>query len=119
MSYYFVNNKYPLSDPNIDLNFNNDILYNHIVGDDAVIAPTPYKNAGIQPSRSRKANKGDITPKSPSYNIFLCFILFTILVVLTFYLNHSSKSSKPNRIRLTQNTNRFLTPNLVMLGPQL
>ena len=118
MSYYFVNNKYPVSDPNIDLNFNNDILYNHVVGDDAVIAPKPYKNAEVSPRRSRRPNRGDITPRKPSYNIFLCFILFTILVVLTFYLNREPKSA-PQRIRLTQNTNKFMVPNLVMLGPQL
>ena len=41
MSYHFVNNRYPVSDPNTDLNFNNDILYHHIVGDDSIIDLTP------------------------------------------------------------------------------
>lgn len=118
MSYYFVNNKYPISDPNIDLNFNNDILYSHIVGDDAVIAPQPYKNAEVSPKRSRRPDRGDITPRAPSYNIFLCFILFTILAILTFYLTREPKSFQ-QRIRLTQSSNKFLTPNLVMLGQQI
>jgi hypothetical protein len=97
MSYYFVNNKYPVSDPNIDLNFNNDILYHHIVGDDAVIDPKPYDNADQKPRRSRNPDRSDIRQDPPTYNILLSFILIAILVVITFYLTQSkAETMKPS-----------------------
>lgn len=117
MSYYFVNNKYPVSDPNIDLNFNNDILYNHIVGDDAIVDPKPYDNADQSPRRGRKPDRGDITPKEPTYNILLSFILIVILVAIVFYMTRNSSKSTSKTANMSQSGGRF-NPHLVMLGPR-
>ena len=89
MSFYFVNNKYPISDPNTDLNFNNDILYQDIVGDVAVVDPRPYENGDQTPRRSRRPDRTDIRQKPPTYNILLAFILIAILVVIVFYLTRN------------------------------
>lgn len=98
MSYYFVNNKYPISDPNIDLNFNNDILYQKILGDESIVDPRPYDNGDQQPRRSRRPNRSDIRDKPPTYNILLSFILITILIVITFYLIHSKTETPKSQI---------------------
>jgi hypothetical protein len=111
MSYYFVNNKYPVSDPNTDLNFNNDILYNHIVGDDSVIDPKPYDNAEQKPRKSRRPSTSDIKQKPPSYNIFLSFILMVILALIVFYMIRT-KAGQPEL-----QTGGYYNPHLVMMGP--
>lgn len=128
MSYYFVNNRYPVSDPNMDLNFNNDILYQNILGDEAMIDPHPYDNADEEPKRARKPDGQDIRAKAPGYNISLCFILIVILVIIIFYMIHQNKK----RIRLEGQTVQIPpygysqygggigvngAPHLVMLGP--
>lgn len=93
MSYYFVNNKYPVSDPNTDLNFNNDILYQDLVGDVGMIAPKSYDNGDQTPRRSRRPDRTDIRQQPPTYNILLSFILIVILVVITFYLTRTKSPS--------------------------
>ncbi len=118
MSYYFVNDKYPISDPNIDLNFNNDILYQHMLGDEAVVDPRDYKNGDQQPRRSRKPTSSDIRQKAPSYNIFLSFILIVILALIVFYMTRPSPSRRDNRVRIQLGgIDKNLTSDLVMLGP--
>jgi hypothetical protein len=91
MSYYFVNNKYPISDPNTDLNFNNDILYQHILGDEGRVGPKPYNNANQIPRRARKPSKDDILIRPPSHNIYLLFILGVIVTIMIFYMTRPTK----------------------------
>lgn len=85
MPYVFVDERYPVSDPNIDLNFNNDILYSNIVGDVSLIAPLPYDNNNQIPRKSRPPTSSDIIEREPSYNIFMCFIMIVILVLIIMY----------------------------------
>lgn len=96
MSYSFVNNRNPISDPNTDLNFNNDVLYQYILGDEAMVNPKPYSNADQTP-RSTKPKSQTVRPTGPSYNIFLLFILFAIIVVLGIYMINDERvvQSKP------------------------
>ena len=96
MSYSFVNNRNPLSDPNTDLNFNNDVLYQYILGDEATVNPKPYSNADQTP-RSTKPKPRSVWSSGPSYNIFLLFILFAIIVVLGLYMINDERvvQSKP------------------------
>ncbi len=120
MSYYFVNNRYPVSDPNMDLNFNNDILYQNILGDEAMVAPQKYANADEVPKRSRRPDNRDIRAKAPGYNIALCFIMIVILVVIMFYMIHQNKQrvTFDNRtIRIPQTSAYGGAPQYVVLGP--
>jgi len=110
MSYHFVNNRYPVSDPNNDLNFNNDILYHHIVGDDSIIDPKPYDNAEQTPRRSRKPDRNDIRQQPPTYNILLSFILMVILAVMVFYLTRAKEENAQPKMNGGVNARYLIMP---------
>ena len=82
MSYYFINNRYPISDPNTDLNFNNDILYQHIVGDESRVAPTPYDNGGQVPRITREPDRKDIRLPDPTFNIMIIIAIVLLITLI-------------------------------------
>lgn len=100
MTYYFVEQKFPLSDPNMDLDFTNDILYQHIIGDESIIDPDPYDNGNIVPNRRRQPRPSDIsneTVDSRNYgrNVVILFIILMIMLFMIFYFTDSFSSKKP------------------------
>lgn len=102
MSYYFVNQRFPVSDPNLDLNFNNDILYQHILGDEAMVQKDfPYENADQVPKRARRPTRSDIQTSPPSYNVSLLFIVIVIMILLFYYMaGAAGKTRRSARITL-------------------
>lgn len=90
MTFYFVEQKFPLSDPNMDLDFTNDILYQHIIGDESIISPDNYDNGDIVPNRRRQARPSDISSstidgRNYGRNIVILFIIFMIMLLLIYY----------------------------------
>jgi hypothetical protein len=116
MSLNFIVDRFPVSDPNTDLNFDNDILYSKIVGDVSMINPAPYDNADQTPKRKRDISSSDIdlSNREPSYNIFLFFIMIIILIILVYYLiessSHHEKGRTESRYDISDN------PYLVYMG---
>lgn len=107
MSYSFVNNRYPISDPNTDLNFNNDILYQYLLGDEGTVNPKPYSNADQKP-RLAKPKPRSVRYDFPSYNVFLLFILFSIVIVLGLYMVNSDSKTK-NAEPVSSKSNLFMS----------
>lgn len=83
MSYYFVENKYPISDPNLDLNFANDILYNDLYG--------KYSN---DQKHTPKINPPHAPKKNKKYNyIYLFFIILIILLIFFWCIYNNYKKN--------------------------
>lgn len=124
MSYYFIENKNPLSDPNTDLNFNNDILYDYVLDEDVRYSGTPpYENSNIQPkiSSDKSENKNkelidNIKERESSSNmIYILFIFLTILLMILWYV-YGNRSTKPE-VSVIDAYNS--DPELVMLSPDM
>ena len=100
MPYQYVENRYPTSDPNTDLNFNNDILYENLVRDQARIDEATPRNANVIPSRSREKRVSKIEKtKDYSNMIYVLFIFVVILVIVLWYVyNNSDKQIKNDPI---------------------
>jgi len=102
MSYYFIEDKYPDHDPNIDLNFENDILYGALRGDE--IDKYNTGNAiipDIQPSANQDKHNIRTKKKSVGSNtrIYVVFIFFVILVLLLWYMyGGKAEPKKPDVI---------------------
>jgi hypothetical protein len=89
MSYYFIEKSNPLSDPNIDLNFDNDILYSDILRDEIDKYNTSYivdKDEAIpmRPNNLRQQN----TKKSDNKknNMYILFIIFAVVLIGIWYV---------------------------------
>lgn len=98
-TYYFIENRYPQEDPNLDLNFDNDILYSDIVDVDVDKYDTPYMPQ-VTPDKSKE--KKDLRINKPkkgmNYNIFFYFILAIIILMLLWYLYKGKTPEKKNII---------------------
>ncbi len=117
-AYYFINNNEPTGDPNIDLNFDNDLLYSDIIADDydkyreaRVIDESivPYEPAKNQPlsKRSSSSNQQNGT------NIYVIFIIIIIVLIFLWYIYGKSSDNLSRSV----DTMSYTSPDLVMLSP--
>jgi hypothetical protein len=96
MSFYFVEDRHPTSDPNMDLDFTNDILYQHIIGDESIIDPSPYDNGNIVPNNRRKPRPSDRTIDDRMYGntiVILLLIIMILLFVGYYYIGNTKTSN--------------------------
>jgi hypothetical protein len=119
MPYYFVENRYPQNDVNIDLNFGNDILYGEIAGDELDKYRIPNKNGtpdnNVVPFKRGKPRKQKIKNENkPSTFMSLLFIIIVIFVVLAWYI-YSRKENKKKIIEI----NPYLEPELTIISPEI
>lgn len=114
-TYYFIENKYPVGDPNIDLNFDNDILYSELVDDDIDKYTTPYvpEVAPYKPTEKMNIRKEKITTKS-NYSVYFYFILTIIGLMLLWYFYKDSGNEKKNIVESRSND-----AELTMLSPDM
>lgn len=116
-AYYFIENKNPTSDPNIDLNFDNDLLFSDIIADDY----DKYKGSNVinenipphQPAKNQPLYKQTLKPQNNA-NIYVIFIIIVIILLFLWYIYSSSKKSSNNP---SFNKNLIESPDLVMLSP--
>jgi hypothetical protein len=116
--YYFIETRYPEQDPNIDLNFENDILYGALLNDELdkyntpnAILPEipPYKS---EPKHSIKKDDENVT----SFNrIYIVFILIVILLVLLWYI-YGTDHTKKNPSAITTYADQ---PEMTMMSPDV
>ena len=92
MAYRYVEHKYPNSDPNIDLNFNNDLLYSDISENKYADYVKQYRNKDVIPSKSSK-KKVLQKKQSPYTTYFVFFIMILGLAVLWYYNKKPSTQS--------------------------
>src|SRR5579872_179627 len=100
MSYYFIENRNPENDPNIDLRFDDDILYTELTrGDELDKYNTPYVVNDVRPARGK--NKKVDNNKKSRFNktndsgtkIYVLFIIGVICLVLLWYFYGSSQDT--------------------------
>jgi hypothetical protein len=117
MSYNFIENKYPYDDPNINLNFDDDITYQYLNGDYDIdvthnVASTVTPNV---PPRKAREKQQDIDYKKDrndsSYVIYTMFILVAILIVILWYIYQNSQPIE----NITDISS--VEPQLVMISP--
>jgi hypothetical protein len=97
MSYRFVEHKYPSTEPNIDLNFNNDIIYSDILDDQYENYKGKYENANVVPTnRERKNHSAKNKSSNTIYIIFLFIVI--ILVTLRYYYKYYSPPVKQSLV---------------------
>ena len=116
MSYYFIENKYPEHDPNIDLNFDNDILYGAIFNDELDKYNTPYEiTPNNVPFKSTKKHSIKTNKKNQADNtkLYVIFIVIIIAIVMLWYIyGGTSEPKKPEVIDTYADQ-----PELTMLSP--
>jgi len=116
-AYYFIENKNPQGDPNIDLNFDNDLLYSDIIADDydkyresrPISENMPLTLPRVPVKKQHMDTK--TKHKEPNYNIYIMFFVIVILSIFLWYTYGSHKYLSHDNLSFTS------TPNLVMLSP--
>ena len=107
MSYEFVENRYPYDDPNTDLNFNNDILYRHVVDDDYKDYTTPkYSMGNVKPHPANERNRYnkykdeeyELRKGGSSESIYVWFIVCAILILLVWYIYSNMEAPEKDPI---------------------
>jgi hypothetical protein len=116
-TYYFIENRYPQNDPNIDLNFDNDILYSDIIDDEVDRYDSNAKNdktiLPIKPTGKKDIRKQKRTNKT-NYSIYFYFILAIITLMLIWYFYKDRPTEKKNIIDTYPNN-----AELTMLSPDM
>lgn len=117
MSYYFIENRFPERDPNIDLNFGNDILYSDLTGDQLDKYDTsdnvssnvkPFKNTQ---KTSLRNNKQQQKSNNTLYVLFLLAVIFLVIIWYIYGMNPDISANpkiKPN-----------VQPELTMMSPDV
>lgn len=116
MSYYFIENKYPDSDTNIDLNFDNDILYTEVVDKDLDKNNVRYENGNVKALKNKKKsvqNVKETDTSESSDSVYLLFIIIVIMIIVLWYVySRRNKTQKTELIDTYANS-----PDLVLLSP--
>lgn len=118
MSYYFIENKYPDQDPNIDLNFDNDILYGAILNDELDKYDTRYAmTPDVKPNKNTKKHPITRNTKTDSSNtrLYIIFIIIIISLVLLWYIYGGKEKDKKPEVIDTYADH----PELTMLSPDI
>ena len=97
MPYYYIEHMYPEQDPNIDLNFDNDILYKSLLRDNINASSMKYKNTSdVNPSKKhnslRQTNDNDNNKSNTTLYIF--YIVVIIMLVLFWYMYRRTGKGK-------------------------
>ena len=120
MSYYFIENKYPTDDPNIDLDFTNDTIYNLLIDSDEYqfrqdvpdIVTTEY----VEPYNEVKQKPKNKKIKDRTNSVYIFFIVFAIFLVLLWYF-YISGSNAP---KFTAPIDRYAADaELIMMSPHV
>jgi hypothetical protein len=116
MSYYFIENKYPERDPNIDLNFDNDILYGAIFNDELDKYNTPYAiNPDDVPYKSKKKHSIKAKKKDQSSSkVYVIFIVIIIAIIMLWYIYGGTVSEPKKQSVIDTYADK---PELTMLSP--
>lgn len=118
MSYYFIENAHPEQDPNIDLNFDNDILYGAILNDELDKYDTKYAMvSNVPPNKNTQKHTIKATKKSDasSTRVYVIFIIIIISLVLLWYIYGGKAEHKKPDVIDTYADN----PELIMLSPDV
>jgi len=117
MPYKFIEKSY-MSDPNLDLNFGNDILYSDLTNDELSRYDTDYSIkpslvSNVKPLQASKKNKQK--HKESSKMMYLVFIFIIVMIVLLwYYFNNNDKKSKKSPIE-----DYYSNAELVMMSPKI
>ncbi len=100
MMYNFIENKNAYDDPNVNLNFDDDITYQYLNGDYDVesthnIVPTVDPSVPPTPAGEKRQDVDYKKDRSDSTSaIYTMFILMAILIIVIWYIYRSTRPSK-------------------------
>jgi hypothetical protein len=89
MSYRFVEKIYPISDPNRDLDFGNNILYKELVDDDIDTHNVRYDNGNVKSLKDNKDRKVIIIRQKNTNNIYILFVFIVIMLLVYWYVDRN------------------------------
>ena len=93
MSYNFVENGYPINDPNIDLDFGNNILYKELVEDDIYSYDISYDTKNVIPKKENKNRKIIKYRKKNTNNIYILFIFVIVMLLVIWYIKRNNNNN--------------------------
>lgn len=96
MPYRFVENSYPNSDPNLDLDFGNNILYKELVDDDIDSHNIKYENRNVKSLKDNKNRKVIKRRQKNTHNIYILFILVIIMLLIFWYVGRTKTRTSKN-----------------------
>jgi hypothetical protein len=100
MKYYFIENTTPISDPNINLNFNDDILYKNIIGDNQYIDQQSERNGSVNPLPAKPKS---VQKKVQPFNwVPIIFILLAIFTIMLWYVYRETDSHQQLKLNLNK-----------------
>lgn len=116
MTYRFTEYKYPEEHPDVDLDFNNDVIYSALVGNEINKKDIPdIITVDVLPAKSAK--KHEIKEKQKSNSdimLYIAFISVIIIIMLIWYLYGGKNEKKIEPI------DRYAdVAELTMLSPDL
>lgn len=137
MKYNFIEHANPERDPNIDLNFDNDILYKELNGslyaknnknnkninlsvpsNDKTNLTSGKMNSQKKPIKSDSSNITEQIKSNSSYsgsNIYIYFVLVVVCLIVIWYFYGSSRNVKETNIIDTYPNQ----PELTMMSPDM
>jgi hypothetical protein len=118
MTHNFKEFKYPIDDPNIDLNFENDILYSGLANPNFDKNDFKFEKSDIKPLdkviRDNYKNPDSANDKSNNNYLYIVFIAVLILIIFLWYMYNKSS---PTDQMYGGDTNS--SSQLVMLSPDM
>ena len=101
MSFHYIENVNPTQDPNTDLNFNNDILYENLVRYYARSPETKPKNGDVVPEKGKVKERKQKEDNTDSSNlIYILFIFIVILAVILWYVYNNSNKNEGTKSQI-------------------
>lgn len=119
MSYYFIEHRNPSQDSNIDLNFNDDMLYSSVT--DAIINKHDTRekfvtSKDLSKSSNKIPKKDNMDKTANSSNaIYVMFIMIVIISIILWYVFGTKGEIKQKDIIDTYPDQ----PELMMLSPDI
>ena len=97
MSYQYIEKKYPLQDPNIDLNFDNDILYGSLLNDELDKYNTKYTTTSDIIPKKNILNKSIKENRKEKSTIKIYFIFITIIIIFVLFWYIYGRNNEINK----------------------
>jgi hypothetical protein len=113
--YYFIEERYPQNDPNIDLNFDNDMIYGALLNDELDKYNTPFVSVPEVPAsknEKKQSIRADQRSNDSDSRVYVAFIIIVIVLVIIWYIYGGESKKKPNIIDTYPDQ-----PEMIMMSP--
>lgn len=114
MSYRFIEMNNLTDNPNIDLDFGNNILYKELIDDDLDTHNIVYNTGDVKATHSNKSRNIVKKRQQDTRNIYILFIVVIIMLLIFWYVGRHKTENETNIV------DRYISDtDLVVLQPRL